>query len=103
MDNFKAIYKILKVLENSMDLEEVNQESINYNNFDISKERYNQILIMLYNKGYITGIKVAKTGGMTIVNTRNIKITLDGLEYLEENTAMKKIHKTVKGITDLIP
>ena len=34
MDNFKAIYKILKVLENSMDLEEVNQESINYNNFD---------------------------------------------------------------------
>ena len=30
-------------------------------------------------------------------------ITLNGLEYLQENSMMQKIYKTMKGIKDVVP
>lgn len=30
-------------------------------------------------------------------------ITLKGLEYLQENSMMQKIYKTMKGIKDVVP
>ena len=42
MDNFKVIYKILSVLEKSMDLEQCNPESISAETLRISQERWNK-------------------------------------------------------------
>ena len=38
MDNFKSVYKILSTLEKSMDLPEVDMESIDHKELDISLE-----------------------------------------------------------------
>lgn len=32
-----------------------------------------------------------------------LEITLKGLEYLQENSMMQKIYKTMKGIKDVVP
>ncbi|MEG2348872.1 MAG: YjcQ family protein [Clostridia bacterium] len=104
MDNFKIMYKILKTLEASMDLEQVNQDSVSYTKLGITEERYNRILKMLLKKGYIDGIKVQQyIDGETIINTENIEITIEGLQFLEENGLMKKIHNTAKGIKEITP
>ena len=42
MDNFSMIYKILSVLEKSMDLEELDTERISAENLRVSPERWNK-------------------------------------------------------------
>ena len=104
MDNFKIIYKILSVLEKSMDLENVDIERISSNNLGISQQRWNKYMEMLLDAGYIKGITIQKyVTGETNVDAEDIRITLKGLEYLSENSIMQKMYKAAKGITDLIP
>lgn len=104
MDNFKIIYKILSVLEKSMDLENVDIERISSNNLGISQQRWNKYMEMLLDAGYIKGVTIQKyVTGETNVDAEDIRITLKGLEYLSENSIMQKMYKAAKGITDLIP
>ena len=104
MDNFKIIYKILSVLEKSMDLENVDTERISSNNLGISQQRWNKYMEMLLDAGYIKGVTIQKyVTGETNVDAEDIRITLKGLEYLSENSIMQKMYKAAKGITDLIP
>ena len=48
---------------------------------------------MLSDSGYIEGVSVRSynDGGVTVI-VNNIKITLAGLEYLSENSLMKKAY-----------
>ena len=104
MDNFKIIYKILSVLEKSMDLENVDIERISSNNLGISQQRWNKYMEMLLDAGYIKGVTIQKyVTGETNVDAEDIRITLKGLEYLSENSIMQKMYKAAKGITDLNP
>ena len=104
MDNFKIIYKILSVLEKSMDLENVDIERISSNNLGISQQRWNKYMEMLLDAGYIKGVTIQKyVTGETNVDAEDIRITLKGLEYWSENSIMQKMYKAAKGITDLIP
>ena len=104
MDNFKIIYKILSVLEKSMDLENVDIERISSNNLGISQQRWNKYMEMLLDAGYIKWVTIQKyVTGETNVDAEDIRITLKGLEYLSENSIMQKMYKAAKGITDLIP
>ena len=59
---------------------------------------------MMLDCGYIKGV-TAKTyvNGCTVVDCQNIQITRKGLEYLQENSMMQKIYKTMKGIKDVVP
>ena len=104
MDNFKIIYKILSVLEKSMDLENVDIERISSTTLGISQQRWNKYMEMLLDAGYIKGVTIQKyVTGETNVDAEDIRITLKGLEYLSENSIMQKMYKAAKGITDLIP
>lgn len=105
MDNFKIIYKILKILEKYMDYENVPAELISYETFDISKERWSRILKMMIDTGLIEGVRCIEVDGVMvpIIKLYNPSITLKGLEYLEENSMMKKAAGIVKGIKDTIP
>ena len=104
MDNFKIIYKILSVLEKSMDLENVDIERISSNNLGISQQRWNKYMEMLFDAGYIKGVSIKKyTDGEMRVDIESIRITLKGLEYLSENSIMQRMYNVTKGITDLIP
>lgn len=85
MDDFRIIYKILRILQNSMDLEE----------FDRSR-----IMAMLLKEGYITGGETwnAMDCGYPRVALSRPELTLKGLEYMEENSLMKKAADLAKGI-----
>ena len=104
MDNFKYIYRILKILEKSMDLEEFDPELIGYKELDISKLRWSRIVSMLKEQEYIQGIDVwySLDQDYPRVKLARPEITLKGLEYLNENSMMKKVYNAAKGIKELI-
>ena len=103
MDNFKAIYQILRYIEESMDYEGFDEEHFTAETFKISEPRFYNLLKYLLDKGYITGIKfVSYVGGCDIIITEP-RLTIDGLEYLENNSTMKKVYNILKGIKDITP
>lgn len=105
MDNFKIIYRILKYLERAMDFEEFDIEPISAEMLEISKERWQAILIMLSDEGYINGIVtvLSDIGKRKICKPVCPVITLKGLEYLEENSFMKKAGDFLKGVKKIVP
>ena len=104
MDNFKAVYKILSRLEKYMDCSETDENQINHEALDVSKERWARYMEMMVDVGYIKGVNISYTiDGCTNVEIDDIRITLKGLEYLQENTIMKKIYRTAKGVKDVTP
>lgn len=105
MDNFKAIYKILLALERSMDLPEFDIEELGLDAMKLSQERLYRYFEMLQDAGLIKNadLRTDITGEMFIKNPKKIRITLKGLEYLSENTIMRKIYNAAKGVTDLVP
>lgn len=103
MDNFKTIYSILKHLEASLDASELDTEAISPFRLGISRERWEQILIMMQDEGYIRGLVIAKSLGDArrhIAEPIQPEITIKGLEYLAENTLMRKVAKAAKGVVD---
>jgi hypothetical protein len=105
MDNFKVIYKILKNLEKSMDLEEFDKSLIGYQEMNLTEPRWNRIIAMMVNNGLISGVDVRNTFDCDYPKVTLIRpeITLKGLEYLEENSTMRKIADTAKGIKEIVP
>lgn len=94
-NDFKIIYKILSSLEKGLDYEEFNSNCIyEIVQDEISIEKYNKLLMMLYDKGLIKG-RVWKA--LDSRGIRNIEITFEGLEYLKENSIMKKIKNELQG------
>lgn len=104
MDNFKAVYKILSGLEKAMDLPAVGLQEIGPEELGVSKERWARYIEMMADVGYIKGVRITRNVlGETKVEGNDIRITLKGLEYLQENSIMRQIYKTAKGIVDLVP
>jgi hypothetical protein len=105
MDNFKIIYKILRILERSMELEEFDKASISKETLELPEPLWCRIMAILVREGYVTGIEVWNTMDCAYPRVALIRpeITLKGLEYLEENTLMKKAANLAKGIKETIP
>ena len=104
MDNFKAVYKILSTLEKAMDLPEFDISIIDCRALGVSKERWSRYIEMMADVGYIKGVRVSTNiTGETIVECNNMRITLKGLEYLQENSIMRKIYNAAKGIKEITP
>lgn len=106
MDNFKVIYRILKSLEKAMDYDEFDSEQISAERLGISRQRWEKIMIMLAKTGYIEGVmydQMAADYSPHIEEPIAPVITLRGLEYLSENSLMRKAANIAKGIADVIP
>ena len=104
MDNFKAVYKILSTLEKSMDYPEFDMDRISANTLGISQERWNRYIEMMVDVGYLKGVEITECiDGERRVEDCGIRITLKGLEYLQENSIMQKMYKTAKGIKEIVP
>ena len=99
MDNFKAVYKILSALEKAMDYPEFDINDVGPEALGVSKERWARYIEMMVDVGYIKG----DITGATRINASDVRITLKGLEYLQENSMMKKVYNAVKGIKDITP
>lgn len=106
MDNFKIIYKILKFLESSLDADIVDYDQVSHTVLRISFSRWEQLLIMMQDDGYVRGLVTSQSlddSRRHIAEPVMPEITLKGIEYLTDNTIMRKVQREMKGIKDSIP
>lgn len=103
MDNFRVIYRILKALEKAMDFDEFDMDLISYGTLGISENRWLKIMAMLKNEGYIEGLSIKRgLGDEYLVSGSRPEITLRGLEYLNENSLMRKAAAFAKGVAEAL-
>ena len=64
--------------------------------FPIEEEYFEYVLLQLEKQGYIENLYVQKYwGGQIVKVTDELQITPAGIEYLQENSMMKKVFSTV--------
>lgn len=105
MNNFKVIYKILRELEKNMGNENFDIHNISAEKLGISFEKWEQLLILMQDDGYIKGLVLSSgLGEMYRHITEPIKpqITIKGLEYLENNSFMAKAKEALKMAGEII-
>lgn len=106
MDNFATIYKILNVLDRHKGDEEFDSAQISAETLGISHRDWEQLLIELQRNGYVDGVLYERTMSDKyphVVEPVYPRITLRGMEYLSENTLMKKAGRVLCGIKDMTP
>lgn len=105
MDNFKVIYKILRTLEKNMGNEQFSVSSISAEKMGIPFNRWEQLMIMMQDEGYIRGIVFSRS---IEDRYRHIsepifpEITIKGLEYISQNTFMAKAKELLKLTGEII-
>ena len=100
MEDFRIIYKILRILQKAMDLEEFDSEELSAGALGLTVQKWSRLMAMLLKEGYISGGQTWNTmdcGYPKVALTRP-ELTMKGLEYLEENGLMKKAAGLAKGI-----
>lgn len=100
MEDFRIIYKILRILQKAMDLEEFDSEELSAEALGLTVPKWNRLMAMLLKEGYISGGQTwnAMDCGYPKVAMNRPELTMKGLEYLEENGLMKKAAGLAKGI-----
>lgn len=99
MNNFKYIYRILKYLEAALDVAAPDITPIKAEALGLSEERWKSLLLMLQKEGYVDGLQFKQyIGEESVMQSDKIKVTLKGLEYLEENSMMRKIKDNTSGV-----
>lgn len=102
MGDFNAIYKILATLKDAMDYRRIEPDAISAKRLGVSNVRHTALLMMLVQAGYITGLSFDEAAnGSIMMSVDRPRITLRGLEYLEESKIMKRVARTLHGITVL--
>jgi hypothetical protein len=102
-DNFKCFYRILRTLEQALDLDDFDMEAVGYERLKISENRWCHYMEMLVDEGYIKGINITRyVDGGCKVSDCGIRITLKGLEYLSENSIMQRLYKAGMNAKNLI-
>ena len=101
MDNFRVIYRILRYLEKALDYDEPDMNCISAKTMAISERRWLSLLAMLAGENYIEVVCARESvGRKTVTSVSSVRLTLRGLEYLQENPAMKRaeaIEKKASG------
>lgn len=103
MDDFAVIYRILSALQKQMDYDEPNPDVVSADALNITQNRLDNIWAMLSHEEYVSGVMVQSFDNTRIVKLVCPRITLKGLEYLAENSLMKKAYHLAKGIKDITP
>ena len=104
---FKTIYTLLNRLEKGLDYEDFDAEKeISPKALKITENRWNAYIKMLNDAGYITGVRIDDyINGEVDIDISEVSLTLQGLQYLAENTMMVRMwnaFKTVKEVKDAI-
>ena len=104
MEVYVAIYKILKHLEKSLDFEVPDHTPIEAESLKISDPKWARLMKMLVDDGDIKGVLAINRPGISypLVKLVNPTITLKGIEYLKENSLMKKASDLAKGIAEIL-
>lgn len=104
MEEFKVIYRILRILQKAMDVDEFDQGLISPTALGLSQQKWSRIMRMLLRNDYITGADTWESFDCPYpkVKLTRPEITLKGLEYLEDNSLMKKAAGIAKGVIDIV-
>lgn len=104
-DNFDVIIAILKYLDESMDEERIDFSKVNADALEISEPRYNRILSIMIDEGYITGLTSVPIAGQTYDSYKAIdpRLTMYGIQTLNDNTLSAKALKFARAIKEWIP
>lgn len=104
MENSVIIYKILKAISAAMDYEEFDDDRISPDVLKTTELRRDRLLIELQESGYIKGLRIKSfaNSGDIIIKPIKPRITIKGIEYLENNSIMKKAAEMIKGIAEII-
>lgn len=108
-DYFAIVYKLLQILyENLKAGHKTDLKSIfnDRDTFPIGKEYWVAIFEDILDKGYIKGVTVISnvSGGKKVVELKDgIRITADGVEYLEENSKMRHAREAWGTAKDFVP
>lgn len=104
-DFFTVAYKILSYLKFCYENGQTPDPNIlNANTFDISGIQFTNTLFMLSEHGYIDGINFRTTSNVKVPSAlQNSFITIEGLQYLAENSMMKKAYRIFKEVRDWLP
>lgn len=106
-DYFKIVYAILMELyEAKKSGKKVALDAIHPERFGIAFSYWTDIMEELLEAGYIGGFSISstKTGRYFSSNwSDDIKITMAGIQYLQENSKMKQMYNMAKEVRDWIP
>lgn len=96
----KHIFLILKFIQQAnMNGDILLKKDFPLNELEVNEIQLNMYLKNLYDSGYITGIFPVKMyGGKIGIKVSNPTITIKGMQYLEENSEMKKLYNLLKEI-----
>ncbi|WP_347152475.1 YjcQ family protein [Peptostreptococcus anaerobius] len=97
----KVVYKVLAEVDKQMDNIDFDESFIK--NLKVSDNRINKIIESLVEDGYLTGIKISKSKTGNIVMFINPRLTIKGMEFLQENSTMQKIKNGLKDVKDITP
>lgn len=61
------------------------------------------VMESLYNEGYIDGIEVVESANIQGIKILDLKITLKGIEYLQENSLIAKAKRFLRTAKEIIP
>ena len=106
MDNFKIIYRILKYLEQHLGETNLNLDEISHEQMGISFLRWEALLRMMQEEGYIKGLVYTQSmsdSSPHVATPIRPQITIKGLEYLAENGLMKKAENALETIKKIVP
>lgn len=95
----KNIYRILATLIKYAGQENFDNRLISAEKLKMSYIEWEQLMILLQKKGYVDGVIFTQTLSdrfPKISDISRVSITLDGIEYVEENSTMKKIGEALK-------
>ncbi|WP_051354395.1 YjcQ family protein [Leptotrichia trevisanii] len=98
-----TIFQILKAIDVAFENDNFDfSNTLDLSKLNISRRRLVLLLEQLKLNGYITGILIPLNFNDE-VTFHNIRLTLKGLDYLENNSSMKKAYKLLKEIKGWIP
>ena len=95
----KSIYRILATLLKYAGREDFDNQLISAEKLKMSYSEWEQLMILLQKKGYVDGVLYTQTlleRFPKIADISQVSITLDGIEYIEENNMMKKVGEALK-------
>lgn len=101
VEQFRIMYKVLKHLADSMDCDELDLSPVSPDSIGASRNMWLSVIGILFDNGYIDGIskeQLIHQNIPTYSGLENMKITLKGLEYLQENSLMQRMARIAKGI-----
>ncbi len=90
VDNFKAIYLILRHLEKAMDSDDASSPLPDQLSLGITQNRLLAIIRLLINAGYVGTVLGERIACGKVLQAKELRITLKGLEYLETSPLLKE-------------